>query len=239
MLLTQSSLPGKEVFGWRHIYRRFLGVCNGYNLYSAQLLGTMPDKTALFAWREALITLPAEQAAALTRAIELQRFMQATRFCGACATPLQQHDKDMGKSCPTCGQMYYPPVSPAMMVLIYDDSQRLLLARSPRFEPGMYSALAGFVEPGETLEECVHREVAEEVGVKVTDLQYIMSQSWPFPHSLMLAFSARYAGGEIVMQPGEIEDAGWFTLNQLPGLPPSVSVAHRLIYHVMQQLQSA
>jgi NAD+ diphosphatase len=105
----------------------------------------------------------------------------------------------------------------------------LLLARVPHFAKGMYSALAGFVEAGETVEQCVEREVAEEVGVSVTDLRYCGSQSWPFPHSLMVAFTARWAGGEIVPQPGEIEDAGWYPLDALPGIPPRFSIAGHLI----------
>lgn len=119
-----------------------------------------------------------------------------------------------------------------MMALVWRMHQggpQLLLARAPHFAPGMYSALAGFVEAGETLEECVHREVAEEVGLQVQDLRYYGSQSWPFPHSLMVAFTARWAGGEIVAQAGEIEDAGWFALDALPKIPPRFSISGHLI----------
>ena len=107
--------------------------------------------------------------------------------------------------------------------------RELLLARGPQFPPGMYSALAGFVEPSETLEMACHREVLEEVGVQIAELRYDHSQPWPFPHLLMMGFTAEYAGGEIVPQPGEIEDAQWFPVTELPPLPPAFSIARRLI----------
>jgi NAD+ diphosphatase len=104
-----------------------------------------------------------------------------------------------------------------------------LLARSPHFKPGVYSALAGFVEPGETLEQCAVREVHEEVGIEIANLRYFASQPWPFPNSLMIAFFADYVGGTITPEPGEIEDAGWFLPDALPLLPDPVSISRRLI----------
>jgi NAD+ diphosphatase len=115
-----------------------------------------------------------------------------------------------------------------MMVLVWRDGQ-VLLARSPHYVPGVYSALAGFVEAGESLEECVHREVAEEVGVRVRNLKYYGSQSWPFPHSLMVAYTAEWIGGDIVKQEGEIEDAQWYALDALPKIPPRFSISGHLI----------
>ena len=114
------------------------------------------------------------------------------------------------------------------MVRIVRDDQ-ILLARSPRFPPGLYSVLAGFVDPGETLEQTIHREVMEEVGLRVKNLRYLCSQPWPFPHSLMLAFSADYAGGEINVADDEIEAADWYSPDNLPKLPPPISIARRLI----------
>jgi NAD+ diphosphatase len=112
------------------------------------------------------------------------------------------------------------------------------LARSPGFAPGIYSALAGFVEAGESLEQCVLREVAEEVGVQVGRLQYYGSQSWPFPHSLMVAYTAQWQAGEIVPQAGEIEDAQWFDIDALPAIPPRFSIAGHLIRDTVARLQS-
>jgi NAD+ diphosphatase len=114
------------------------------------------------------------------------------------------------------------------MVLVRD-GERLLLARSPHFKPGVFSALAGFVEPGESLEACAKREVREEVGIEITNLRYFDSQSWPFPNSLMLAFFADYAGGELLLDPNEIEAAGWFEADNLPILPEPISISRRLI----------
>ena len=130
--------------------------------------------------------------------------------------------------CPACRLTAYPRVAPAVMALVRR-GRELLLGRSPHFPPGMYSALAGFVEPGETLEQCVAREVAEEVGVTVANLSYFASQPWPFPHSLMIAFVCDWVEGEIRPEAGEIEAADWFNVLQLPKLPSKISIARRLI----------
>jgi len=135
---------------------------------------------------------------------------------------------EFGMACPACKLIFYPRISPAVMVLVRD-GEHLLLARSPHFKPGVFSALAGFVEPGENLEQCAVREVREEVGVEITNLRYFQSQPWPFPNSLMLAFFADYAGGELKLDPTEIEAADWFHISDLPKLPDHVSIARRLI----------
>lgn len=237
VLIRPDGLPGAEAAQWAHTKQHFLGVYDDHNLFTAELVGQPPTGTMLLPLRQALLGLPMQQASALTRAIQLMRFERSHHYCGSCASPLSSHTHDQGKSCPSCGAIYYPRLSPAMMVLIHDEDRRLLLARSPRFAPGVYSALAGYVEPGESLEECVHREVHEEVGVKLRNLNYVSSQSWPFPHSLMLAFSAEYAGGNIVLQEEEIEDAAWFELDRLPELPPPLSIANRLIHHMVHKLR--
>ncbi|MWV12477.1 NAD(+) diphosphatase [Pseudomonas sp. R-28-1W-6] len=150
------------------------------------------------------------------------------RFCGRCGAPTRQVPGERCMRCPDCGLDSYARISPSMIVLV-SRGDEILLARSPRFVPGVYSTLAGFVEPGESAEECVVREVREEVGIEVRNLQYLGSQGWPFPHSLMLGFHAEYAGGEIVPQADEIEDAQWFHIEQLPPLPMSRSIARYLI----------
>jgi NAD+ diphosphatase len=123
------------------------------------------------------------------------------------------------------------------MALVHRGNQ-ILLARSPHFPAGMYSALAGFVEPGESLEQCLAREVAEEVGVRIGNARYFASQSWPFPHSLMIAFICEWASGEIRPQAGEIEEANWFEVLQLPKLPSRISIARRLIDAVVEEVKS-
>ena len=122
-----------------------------------------------------------------------------------------------------------------MMVLI-TRGRELLLARAPRFPPGMYSALAGFVEPGETIEDCIRREVREEVGLEVGDIRYFASQSWAFPHSLMIAYTAEYAGGELRPDETEIAEARWFAWDAVPELPPSISISRRLIEATVARL---
>jgi NAD+ diphosphatase len=162
------------------------------------------------------------------RATQLLDWQKNHRYCGRCSAPTAMKPDEFVMVCPSCGLMAYPRISPAVMVLI-SRGDDLLLARSPHFRSGMFSALAGFVEAGETLEQCAVREVREEVGVEITNLRYFQSQPWPFPDSLMLAFFADYAGGEITPDPSEIEEAGWFPRNNLPPLPDPVSIARRLI----------
>ena len=137
------------------------------------------------------------------RAAQVLEWDRAHRYCGVCGTPTELQPGERARKCPACGHTAYPRLSPAMMVLVWRDGE-VLLARSPHYVPGVYSALAGFVEAGESIEQCIHREVAEEVGVRVTDLRYYGSQSWPFPHSLMIAYTARWIDGAIVKQDGEI-----------------------------------
>ena len=162
------------------------------------------------------------------RGAQLIRFDLLTRFCGFCGSRTSMKHDEIAKVCSSCGKIVFPRLSPAVIVRI-TDGDRILLSRSPHFPPGMYSVQAGFVEPGESLEATIHREVREEVGIEVTDIRYFGSQPWPFPDSLMIGFTARYAGGEIASDGHEIEDAAWFTRSVLPVLPGHDSIAHGLI----------
>ena len=162
------------------------------------------------------------------RATQLLDWQQQHRFCGQCASRTVMKAGERAMQCPSCGLLAYPRISPAVMVLVHD-GDKLLLARSPHFKPGVFSALAGFVEPGETLEECAAREVREEVGIEIANLRYFHSQPWPFPNSLMVAFFADYASGTITPEPSEIEAADWFALDDLPQLPEPISISRRLI----------
>jgi NAD+ diphosphatase len=162
------------------------------------------------------------------RASHILLFDRTTKFCGVCGTRNQLMETEIAKICPECGQVIYPRLSPAIVVLVRRDDV-VLLARSPGFPPGMYSVIAGFVEPGETIEHAVHREVMEEAGILICDLQYIGSQPWPFPDSLMIGFVASYAGGTLTVDAKEIEAAGWFRRDELPGLPGPLSLSRALI----------
>ncbi len=185
--------------------------------------------------RSLFFKLPEPLLAIAARAFQVVEWDRTHRFCGRCGTPTRDKHGERAKECPACGYVAYPRVTPAMMVLV-TRGRELLLARAPRFPPGMYSALAGFVEPGETIEDCIRREVREEVGIEVTDIRYFASQSWAFPHSLMIAYNAEYAGGELVPDPAEIEEAKWFAWDAVPELPPSVSISRRLITATIARL---
>jgi len=161
-------------------------------------------------------------------AAQIGTWAREHRFCGSCGQAMTQIRWERAMYCQPCDLRSYPRISPSMIVLITRGDE-VLLARSPRFVTGVYSTLAGFAEPGESAEDCLVREVREEVAVEVKNIQYVGSQCWPFPHSMMLGFHAEYAGGEIVMQADEIEDARWFNVHELPPLPAGRSIARYLI----------
>jgi NAD+ diphosphatase len=172
------------------------------------------------------------------RALQYIDWDRTHQYCGRCGTPTRHRANERARECPECAQIVYPRIAPAVMCLIRR-GREILLARSPRFAPGMYSALAGFVEPGESLEQCLSREVLEETGVRIANARYFASQPWPFPHSLMIAYVADYAGGEITPAPDEIEDAQWFDIDALPKLPNRISIARRLIDSVVAEMRAS
>ncbi len=167
------------------------------------------------------------------RAVQLVEWGRTHRFCGRCATPTESAPAERAMRCPSCRLVAFPRLAPAMITLVMrgDDGpdQEVLLARGVQWQLPMYSCLAGFVEPGESLEAAVVREVREEVGLTVGDVRYRGSQPWPFPHSLMVGFRARYVSGDLVLDPTEIADATWHRRDDLPRVPPPISIARRLI----------
>ena len=165
---------------------------------------------------------------AVNRGRQLAGWLHENRFCGVCGGKLETASLIPARTCASCGFAAFPQISPVCIVLITRNDE-ILLARSPHFTPGIYSVLAGFVEAGESVEACVHREVKEEVGITVQNLRWFGSQSWPFPHSLMLGFLADYAGGALDPQKEEIEDAQWFRRDNLPALPQPWTIARRMI----------
>ncbi len=164
------------------------------------------------------------------RAVQILTWDKTHRFCGRCGQPTVNAPADRAKLCPQCGLLSFPRLSPAVIMLIQRSDDEFLLARNRAFADGFYSVLAGFVEPGESLEEAVAREVREEVGLEIRDIRYFGSQPWPFPHQLMIGFTAHYASGEIALQADEIVEANWYSRRgELPRLPGKLSIARRLI----------
>ena len=167
------------------------------------------------------------------RAVQLAEWSRTHRFCGRCGEKTTRLEGERAMKCPSCKLMAFPRLAPAMITLVTrgepGPDQEALLARGVQFPVPMYSCLAGFVEPGETLEAAVVREVHEEVGVTIGNVRYWGSQPWPFPHSLMLGFQAEYVGGDIVCDPTEILDAQWYRKDALPQIPPGISIARKLI----------
>ena len=162
------------------------------------------------------------------RAIQIIDWDRTHQFCGRCGIRTNLHPTERARECPQCGLLHFPRLAPAIIVLV-ERGHEMLLARARRFPTAMYSTLAGFVEPGETLEEAVVREIKEESGITVKDIRYFGSQPWPFPHSLMVGFTAVYESGEITLGDEENIDAGWFTADNLPPLPGKISIARKLI----------
>lgn len=151
------------------------------------------------------------------------------QFCGRCGTQTVRSETERSRSCPSCSLTAYPRISPAMIVAVLK-GDKILLAHNRRHRAShVFSVLAGFVEPGESLEECVRREVMEEVSIKLGEIRYFASQPWPFPDSLMIAFTAEYESGDISVDGKEIAEADWFDKDHLPGIPPHGTVARRLI----------
>lgn len=161
-------------------------------------------------------------------AFQIMNLHRHNRFCGACGGPMKKHEKDRAMACPSCGHVVYPSLSPAVIMSVEKDGM-LLMGRGANFPPGRYSVLAGFVEPGETLEEAVSREVYEESRIRVKNVRYFASQPWPFPNSFMLAFQADWESGEPEADNEEVQSVRWFTPEDLPDIPPSVSISRRLI----------
>ncbi len=161
-------------------------------------------------------------------AFQMANWSVNTRFCPRTGEPTHLKPGEWARECPSCGLLQYPPVTPCVIVLVQKEHQ-ILLTRQPVWPAGRYGLVAGYVEPGETLEHCLQREVFEETGITVRDIAYVASQPWPFPHQLMVGFTARYAGGDIVIDSTELEDAAWFPIDSLPILPPPLSIARRLI----------
>jgi NAD+ diphosphatase len=217
---------------------QYLGILGDRHCYSAEASKDAPAPEG-WAWQglRSLFGVLDEASFALAgRALQIVEWDRTHQYCGACGNATVARTSERSRECPACGLVVHPRLAPAMMVLVRRGDE-LLLARSPRFPKGMYSALAGFVEPGETIEQCLEREVLEETAIRVRDVRYFASQPWPFPHSLMIAFFAEYESGELRADQVEIEDARWFAVGNLPRLPARISIARKLIDAALEEMR--
>ncbi|MGB3296837.1 MAG: NAD(+) diphosphatase [Phormidesmis sp.] len=223
-----------DELGLKTVRSQFLGYLGGQPCIAAEVekedfsLETDEGTLAFESLRSLYGHLPEDLFAIAARAVQLIAWDRAHQYCGHCATPTTQLATERTKRCPSCGLRQYPQLSPAVIMLIYK-GEKMLLARAPRFPPKLYSVLAGFVEPGESLEETVARETKEEVGIEIKNIRYFGSQPWPFPNSLMVGFTAEYVSGDIVPEPSEIQHAAWFDKASLPPVPSRLSIARKLI----------
>ncbi len=231
---SSIRLPRLWNFGELHISTKgqphYLGRLNGHPCYTVEIAPETnpPEGMAFLGLRQVYERLEEDLFWVAGRAVQIIDWDRTHCFCGRCGISLKLRERERAKECPQCGLLYFPRLAPAVIVLV-ERGDELLMARSRHFAPGVYSVLAGFVEPGETLEEAVDREVFEETAIQVKDIRYFGSQPWPFPHSLMIGFTATYESGEISINDEEIEDAGWFTADRLPGRPGKISIARQLI----------
>jgi NAD+ diphosphatase len=212
------------------VRKHYLGMLAGRDCFAIELdtRTVVPEGMALHGLRGLYGRLDDDLFSIAGRAIQVLDWDRTHQFCGRCGTPTEDHPTERAKRCPRCGLSNYPRLSPAVIVLVRRDDE-ILLARAHNFAGAFYSTLAGFVEPGESLEDTVRREIMEEVGIEVDEIRYFGSQPWPFPNSLMIGFTARYAGGEITIDNNEIKDAAWFHRENLPRIPAKLSIARQLI----------
>lgn len=216
----------------------FLGHLDSIACYAGELSEeeSIPDGYEFLELRSLFAELNAEFNTLIAHASQIITWDKDHQFCSRCGKAAFPKAGERAKGCHSCGLLTFPRISPAIIVAITRGDE-ILLARSSHFRPGVFSVLAGFVEPGETLEQCVQREVMEEVGIQVNNIRYFGNQPWPFPHSLMIGFTADYAGGEITIDDEEIIEAGWYKPASMPGLPGKSSIAMRLIEQFLSEAE--
>jgi NAD+ diphosphatase len=231
--LSRGSLPSEEPtkLGLAPLGTHYLGALGSLHCYCAELApeAAPPEGMTFRNLRQLFGLLDTSLHAVAGRAVQIVEWDRTHRFCGACGAPTVAHASERSRVCSACGLAHFPRIAPAVIVAVARGDE-ILLGRSPHFPPGIYSVLAGFVEPGESLEQAVEREVHEEAGIEVEDIRYFASQPWPFPHSLMLGFTARHRAGEIRVDGAELTDARWFHRDDMPMLfPGNVSISQWLI----------
>ena len=228
--VTIPLMPDITIFNLEPLKKHYVGVLNNYQSYAVEIFSdkTIPENMKFMGLRQLFGLIDENFFGYAGRAIQIVNWDRTHQYCGQCGNQTHEKLNEYAKVCPNCGFTSYPQISPAIIVAVLKDN-KILLAQSSHFKSSFYSVLSGFVEPGESLEECLKREVKEEVGIDVKNIAYVDSQPWPFPNSLMIGFIAEYANGDIIIDEEEIIDAGWFTVDNLPILPNSISIARKLI----------
>jgi NAD+ diphosphatase len=226
--LPQSTIHSKNLTG-NFIYA---GKLDGVECYAISLSvdAQIPSNLTYIDFRQHIIHSEPKYYTALARARGLTHWVEKYSYCGACGHNLNSHSSDFAQVCPQCQAIYYPKISPAIIVAVFNGNQ-ILLAHNKNFRNGMYSTIAGFVDIGESLEQCVSREVLEETGIYVKNIRYFGSQPWPFPDSMMIGFTAEYDSGQLRPDGVEIIDAAWFRADNLPDIPSPGSISRQLIDH--------
>lgn len=234
--LQQSQWEGLQLdcLAEHILSEHYLGVCHGQHCFAVDLATAVADwqftgLRGLFDRTEGYLFVLAG------RATQIIQWHKTHQYCGKCGSATIPHKKDRAKVCQQCQLLFYPRLSPSVIVLVRR-AEEVLLARNVRWPKGRYSTIAGFVEPGESVEETLHREVKEEVGLCITNIRYMGSQSWPFPNSLMLGYHADYQSGDILLQEDEIADARWFHPTNLPDIPGKTAISRWLIDAFLQEL---
>ncbi len=226
--VATGSLP--EPFRDAVESRVFFGTYNGEACWAASLV---PETRVPAGFRKETLTprntrLRDDILSLGGMALQTLHWERMSRHCPCCGQPTGAMEGESGRRCPACKAEHYPSLHPAVITLVRD-RERVLLTRKSFWPKNRYGLVAGFVDPAESLEEAVRREVREEVGVEVKDLTYVASQYWPFPSQLMVGFVARYAGGDLRVDHEELEDARWFSVHELPDLPPPFSIARFIL----------
>ncbi|MDL0430530.1 NAD(+) diphosphatase [Marinobacter sp. TBZ242] len=215
----------------------YVGQWNNRNVYVAEAdAEALPGKPEPVPLRDALLMMEDAPADMLGTAFQVYQWWRDHRFCGRCGGVTGLHRLERAKWCEACSIPWYPRVAPCVIVVIRRNDH-MLLARSSRVKRHFFSLIAGFVEPGESIEAAVAREVKEETALDVSNIRYQASQPWPFPHQLMLGFFADYAGGDLVLQEDEIAEADWYRPGELPPVPPSTTIAGRLIDAMVREIR--
>jgi len=245
-LLVKKTPEKTEIPTWAEIQhcaaqierQHYLGTKDGQHCYVVELghIQNIPQTLQFYALRELFNDLSDEQFLVAGTGIQVINWDKNHQYCGRCGVKMQTAQSERAKRCPRCHLVNYPRISPAMIVII-TRGEEVLLSRSPHFRPEVYSVQAGFVEAGESVEQTVEREIMEEVGLKVKNIRYFGSQQWPFPSSLMLAFTAEYESGELQINHDELEDGGWYHFSQLPKSPTQKSIAWKMLQWFIQQQQ--